>query len=211
MCRLPTKGVAVALGVPGFVRIGAAIAGCALVAACTPEPTPPTTPTPQPTATVSATPSATPTETEIERQQRSDWEAAESAYREAVAESDRLAQLGGVSKPTARLQSVATAKYLDAQLDSLRFLKARKWRLKGSISVLGVRPVGGWTAERLELLACEDNSTWRMVDTDGADVTPSNVSDYVQTLSVVKVGNRWKVSSLNTKEIPAVTAEDCGS
>ena len=66
-----------ALGVPGFVRIGAVIAGCALVAACTPEPAPTTTPTAVPPATASPTPSATPTETEIERQQRLDFEAAE--------------------------------------------------------------------------------------------------------------------------------------
>ena len=70
-----------ALGVPGFVRIGAVIAGCALVAACTPEPGPTTTPTPAPPTTASPTPSATPTETEIERQQRLDFEAAEKAYR----------------------------------------------------------------------------------------------------------------------------------
>ena len=81
-----------ALGVPGFVRIGAAIAGCALVAACTPEPGPTTTPTPAPPVSASATPSATPTETEIERQQRLDFEAAEKAYRASIAEQDRLAQ-----------------------------------------------------------------------------------------------------------------------
>ncbi len=75
-----------ALGVPGFVRIGAAVAGCALVAACTPQPGPTVTPTPAPPVTASATPSASPTETEIERQQRLDFEAAEKAYRASIAE-----------------------------------------------------------------------------------------------------------------------------
>jgi hypothetical protein len=200
-----------ALGVPGFVRIGAAIAGCALVAACTPEPGATTTPTPAPPATASATPSATPTETEIERQQRLDFEAAEKAYRVAITESDRIAQLGGANQPTTRLRSVATGKYLNAQLDSLRFLKTRAWRIRGSITVLGVRPIGGWTAERLELLACEDNSTWRMVNADGMDVTPKDTMDYIQTLAVTRVGNRWKVSSFTTKEVPAVSSKDCSS
>jgi hypothetical protein len=198
-----------ALGVPRFVRIGAAIAGFALVAACTPDPEPTTTSTPASPSTASSTPSATPTETEIERQQRMDWEAAEKAYRAAIAESDRIARSGGADQATPQLRSVATSKYLDAQIDSLRFLKARKWRIRGSISVLGVRPTGGWTARQLELLACEDNSTWRMVNADGVDVTPKDVSDYIQTLIVRKVENRWKVSSLRTKEVRAVSAEDC--
>src|SRR5918997_3866622 len=94
MCRPSARGVAMALGVPGFVRIGAAIAGCALVAACTPEPGATTTPTPAPPATASATPSATPTETEIERQQRFDFEAAEKAYLAAITERQRLARKG---------------------------------------------------------------------------------------------------------------------
>ena len=81
------------LRVRGFVRIGAAIAACALVAACTPD-EPPVVNTPTPTVTPSATPSATPTESEIERQMRLDWEAAEEAYRAAVAEGDRLARQG---------------------------------------------------------------------------------------------------------------------
>ena len=66
-----------ALGVRGFMRIGATIAGCALVAACTPEEPPAVTPTPTPTVTTSPMPSATPTETDIERRMRLDWEAAE--------------------------------------------------------------------------------------------------------------------------------------
>ena len=67
-----------ALGVPGFVRIGATIAGCALVAACTPDPRRRPRRRQRRPATPSPTPSATPTETEIERQQRLDFEAAET-------------------------------------------------------------------------------------------------------------------------------------
>src|SRR5918998_5048971 len=118
MCRPSGRGVAMALEVPGFVRIGAAIAGCALVAACTPEPGATTTPTPAPPASVSATPSATPTETEIERQQRLDFEAAERAYRTSIAEQDRLARLG-VSRSTAELERTSTGRYLEVALLAL--------------------------------------------------------------------------------------------
>ena len=96
-----------ALGVPGFVRIGAVIAGCALVAACTPEPGPTTTPTHVPSS-ASPTPSATPTETEIERQQRLDFEAAEKAYRASIAEQDRLAASAS-SQSTPELERTSTA------------------------------------------------------------------------------------------------------
>src|SRR3712207_3024558 len=111
MCRLPAGGVAMALGVQRFVRIGAAIAGCALVAACTPDPGPTSMPTPVPSATASATPSATPTETEIVRQQRLDFEAAEKAYRENVSEQDRQAQQG-TARSSQILEETSTGKYL---------------------------------------------------------------------------------------------------
>lgn len=197
-------------GVPGFMRIGAVIAGCALVAACNPDPGPTISPSPTPVvSSTSATPSASPTETDIERQQRLDWEAAEKAYRTAIAESDRIAQNGGASKPTQLLASVATGKYLDAQVGSLKYLKSRGWRVKGSIKIVGVRRVGGWSARQLQLLTCEDNSTWRMLDAKGTDVTPAGDEDYIQSLTVTKVDNKWKVSALRTDEIPEVSSKDC--
>ena len=88
------KGVELGLGVRGAVRIGATVAGCALVAACTPDQPPTSTPTPAVTATPSPTASASPTETDIERRMRLDWEAAEKAYRTSIAEVSRLAQKG---------------------------------------------------------------------------------------------------------------------
>ena len=145
-----------ALRVRGFVRIGAAMAGCVLVAACTPEPAPTVTPTPTPV-------SSTPTETEIERQQRLDYEAAEKAYRRAVAEGDRLAQ-HGIAKSTPELEAVATGEYLELQIDSLEYLKKRGLRLRGTVTILEVSREGGWSADELNLVGCEDNSTWRVVD-----------------------------------------------
>jgi hypothetical protein len=203
-----------ARGVPGFVRIGAALAGCALVAACTPEAPPTQTSTPAAPASstvpsASPTPSATPTETEIERRQRLDFDAAEKAYRTAVAESDRIAQRGGASEPTRLLRSVAAGDYLKVQVNSLKFLKSRRWRTTGSITIVAVGPAGGWRADRLQLTACEDNSTWRMLDSRNRDVTPEGLSDYVQALTVVSVAGEWKVSALTTKEVPDVSPGNC--
>ena len=67
----------------GLVTVGAAVACCALVAACTSEPTSVTTPSLTP-------PAKTPTESQIERQMRLDYEAAEKAYRANMREQDRL-------------------------------------------------------------------------------------------------------------------------
>ena len=61
------------------MSVGAVVACCALAAACTPEPVPASTPSSTPAAT-------TPTESQIERQMRLDYEAAEKAYRVALAD-----------------------------------------------------------------------------------------------------------------------------
>ncbi len=82
----------------GFMSVGAAVACCALAAACTSEPAPSSTPSPSPAAT-------TPTESQIERQIRLDYEAAEEAYRGNMAEQDQLYQAGGSGKTTPAAQS----------------------------------------------------------------------------------------------------------
>ena len=66
----------------GLVTVGAAVACCALTAACTSEPAPDATSSPTPVST-------TPTESQIERQMRLDYEAAEKAYRANIEEQDR--------------------------------------------------------------------------------------------------------------------------
>src|SRR5687767_8008563 len=100
-----------ALRVRGFVRTGAAIAACVMVAACTPEPSPVVTPTPSPPTSSSPTASPTPTESAIERRMRLDYEAAEKAYRANMAEQDRQSQLG-TAKKTRALTATATGNYL---------------------------------------------------------------------------------------------------
>src|SRR5918993_2045282 len=164
MCRRPEEGVPMALGVPGFVRIGALIAGCALVAACTPEPGPTTTPTQVPSS-ASPTPSATPTETEIERQQRLDFEAAEEAYRASVAEQDRLASLG-LARSTPELERTSTGRYLKFALQGLEEFEDAGWRTVGNSDVVGISRAG-WQERRLELIACEDGSNIKIVDKRG--------------------------------------------
>jgi hypothetical protein len=197
------------LGVRGSVRIGATVAGCALVAACTPNQPPASTSTPPDTATASPTGSATPTETDIERQMRLDWEAAEKAYRSAISEGDRLAREGGASKATPTLRAVSTGEFLELQLLNLRVLKSRGWRFEGGVTIISVRRDGGWHSTELNLLSCEDNSSWRVFDRHGRDVTPQNQPDYVQSLTVKKVGNAWKVSDVYTKKVKNVAEKDC--
>ena len=60
----------------------------------------------------------------------------------------------------------------------------------------------------LNLVGCEDNSSWRVIDRAGKDVTPSDQQDYVQTLfAVVNQGTNWKVSDLTSKKVKNVRAE----
>jgi hypothetical protein len=103
----------VPLGGRGFVTVGAAVACCALAAACIPEPVPNNTPSPSSAAT-------TPVETQIERQMRLDYEAAENAYKAAVEEQHRQALLG-IAKLTPALKKNATGAYLDLALRALRY------------------------------------------------------------------------------------------
>ena len=196
------------LGVRGFMRIGAAIAGCALVAACTPDQPPTVTPTP--TATPSATPSATPTETDIERRMRLDFEAAEKAYRASTAEQDRLSNLG-VARSTEVLKRTSTGAYLEFALLGLRQIEKSGWRTIGSSKIVGVAR-GGWQERRLHLTACEDGTSIKVVDKTGRDVTPKNVvRTFVQDLTVVKVENLWKVSDIESKGVKSFDGASCAS
>jgi hypothetical protein len=193
-----------ALGVPRFVRIGAAIAGFALVAACTPDPEPTTTSTPASPSTASSTPSATPTETEIERQQRMDWEAAEAAYRAAVAETERLARSGGTKKASSDLKAVATGDYLEPHSQSSDVRRAA-WRLDGFISVVG-SPLRRWTPDGLALLPA------KTIDLEGTRspraemLLPRTSPITSRRCTVVKISNLWKVSDVVTRRSPRFRA-----
>ena len=197
-----------ALGVPGFVRFGAAIAGCALVAACTPEAGPTTTRTPAPQPTASARPSATQTETEIERQRRLDFEAAERAYRNNVAEQQRLANLG-VAKSTPILRRTSEGEYLKFVLQGLQDVENSGWRTSGSLKIVGVAR-GGWQAKRLHLISCEDGSAVRFLDKSGKDVTPPDLKrTFIQDLTAVREGSAWKLSDIRSRPVESFSGAPC--
>jgi hypothetical protein len=181
----------VALRRRGFVSVGAAVACCALAAACTPEPAPTTTPSPTPAAT-------TPSESQIERQIRLDYEAAEAAYRDNMAEQDRQSQLGTAVK-TKELTSTASGRYLRFVLEVLSDIGDSGWRAEGVTNIRGVAS-SGWRKDQVQLTACEDSSAVKFIDKKGRDVTPKNaVRTYVQNLTVIRVGGRWKVSDVGSK------------
>jgi hypothetical protein len=184
------------------VSVGAAVACCALAAACTPEPASTMTPSPTPAAT-------TPTESQIERQIRLDYEAAETAYRASASEQDRLYRAGGATKASLGLKATTTGSYLRITLQSLREVQESGWHAKGSTTIVGVARNGGWKAGRLGLTSCEDNRTLRFFDRRGEDVTPNVERRYVQKLTVVKVAERWKVSMADSTRVHSFEGQPC--
>jgi hypothetical protein len=193
----------VALGGRGFVTAGAAVACCALAAACTSESTQPSTPTP----TLAAT---TPAESQIERQMRLDYEAAEKAYRANIAEQDRIARSGGIYRPTAALKATAEGEYLSAATKSLAYIKRKGWHGTGSTTILGVAHVG-WQDNRVSLLSCEDGSLLRLRNDSGNDVTPKGDSRFVQSLTVVQRAGGWRVSAFESRSVKVFEGESCAA
>jgi hypothetical protein len=191
----------VALRRRGFVSVGAIVACCALAAACSPDPAPASTPSPTPVAT-------TPAESQIERQMRLDYEAAEEAYRAAVAEHDRQAQLGIAS--SAELKRTATDVYLDFTLRSLRRSRDAGWRAKGETRIVDV--VGsGWQQRIVRLVACEDSSGVQFTDKRGEEVTPRIRRTYVQDLTARKVGKDWKVADISSTVVKSFEGQPCAA
>jgi hypothetical protein len=186
------------------VSVGAVVACCALAGACTPEPPQTSSPLPTPAAT-------TPTESQIERQMRLDYQAAEKAYRSSTAEQDRLYQAGGATKATPAVRATATGSYLRITVKSLREVHESGWHAKGNTKIIGVVGNGGWREGRVGLTSCEDNNAIRFFDQMGEDVTPKNERRYVQELTVVKVTERWKVSTANSTRVHTFQGQPCGA
>ena len=185
------------------MSVGAAVACCALAAACTSEPVPSSAPSPIRAAT-------TPTETQIERQMRLDYQAAEKAYRANIVEQDRLARAGGVRRATPGLKSTAESEYLSATIASLAYIKRKGWHGTGSTTILGVEHIG-WQEKRVRIMSCEDGSGLRLFDESGKDVTPKGDSQFVQSLSVVQRDDRWKVSTFDSKSVKVFEGEPCAA
>ena len=186
----------------GFVSVGAVVTCCVLATACTAEPAPTRTPSPTPAAT-------TPIESQIERQTRLDYEAAEKAYRENMAEQDRLYKAGGTLKATPALKATATGSYLKITLASLRAVRRRGWHATGDTKIMGVVRDRGWKYGRVELTSCEDNEIVRFVDKSGKDVTPKGSALYVQALTVIREDDRWKVSTALTTKVETFEGQSC--
>ena len=137
---------------------------------------------------------------------RLDWEAAEKAYRASISESNRLHQLGGDKLTSPALKAVATGRYLQLESDSLRYLKSRGWRFRGGVTIVSIKRVGGWSTSRLSLTSCEDNSTWRVIDRNGRDVTPKSQPDYIQALELIQDQRRWKVTDVASLKVDDVNS-----
>jgi hypothetical protein len=188
----------------GLVSLGAVVTCCALTAACTPDPAPGATPSPTPV-------SATPTESQLERQIRLDYEAAEQAYRANMAEQDRLYVAGGVAKATPALKATATGSYLKITVKSLDEVRRLGWHAVGNTKIVGVVHDKGWKDGRVRLTSCEDNEFVRFVDESGRDVTPEGLALYVQALTVMKEGGRWKVSTALTTKVETLEGQSCAA
>jgi hypothetical protein len=174
-------------------RRAAALVGVALVAvlaACTPEaaPTPPTTPTPS---------QQTPTETQLQREERLAYEAAERAYREAVAEMDRLLSKGGASKASDYLRDRAAGPFLKDQVAILRSFRQAGDRIEGDLRMLGIQRAG-YSPRELLLVSCEDGSGVRTIDSKGKVSTPGYLG--TSTIRMKYIDNRWKVWSAKVEK-----------
>jgi hypothetical protein len=191
----------VALRGRGFVSVGAVVACCALTSACSPDQAPASTPSPTLVTT-------TPAESQIERQMRLDYEAAEEAYRAAVAEHDRQAQLGIAS--SAELKRTTTDVYLDFSLRSLRRSREAGWRANGETKIVDV--VGsGWQQRTVRLIACEDSSGVQFTDKRGKEVTPRIRRTYVQDLIARKIGKNWKVADISSTVVRSFEGQPCAA
>jgi hypothetical protein len=192
----------VALRRRGFVSVGAVVACCALAASCTSEPASISTQSPAPAATP-------PAESQIERQTRLDYEGAEKAYWDSMAEQDRLYRAGGTVKATPALKATATGSYLKIILASLRDVHIRGWHAIGDTRIVGVVRDRGWKHGRVELTSCEDNEIVTFVDKSGRDVTPNGIALYVQALTVIREDGRWKVSTALTTKVDTFEGQAC--
>ncbi len=181
------------LGGRGFVSVGAVVACCALAAACTSEPASTSTPSPTPAAT-------TPTESQIERQMRLDYEAAEKAYRDNIAEQDRLAQAGGVQQSDACAQ-VHRRRRISVRSTSLTRIHRKEGLARHAVARQSSASCRvGWQEKRVRLMSCEDGSRLRFIDSSGKDVTPKGDARFVSISLCGQRGGRWRVSGFRVQE-----------
>jgi hypothetical protein len=138
---------------------------------------------------------------------RLDYEAAEMAYKAALAEQHRQAELG-IAKVTPVLKENATGTYLDLVLKILRYANNHQWHSTGSTKVVGIVP-NGWQEDTIRLIACEDSSGVRLIDKKGNDVTPQKTRNYVQDLTVRNSAGRWKIADISTTVVKSFESQPC--
>ena len=184
----------IARGLAAAVAAGACLAatsGCDWLASqIPPGPTPGTV---QPTSTAS--------ESAQDRTMRLDKEAAKNAYLNGWAESDRLLMAGGADKPTKKLSDNLSGTYLSDTVEALKQEKAYGWHSDRSTPTR-VTADQGWSATKIELTACEDNSKVKFFDKSGKEVNKKRDAYLiVQTLVAKKTGDRWKIDSQTSRPV----------
>jgi hypothetical protein len=126
-----------------------------------------------------------------------------------MAEQDRLYKAGGTVEATPTLKATATGSYLRISLQSLRDVRDSGWHATAGTRIVGVVRDGGWKSDRVGLTSCEDNEIVRFVDKSGKDITPEGLALYVQALTVVRKGERWKVSRATTTKVETFEGQSC--
>jgi hypothetical protein len=183
-----------------YCYLGAFGAGCALLAGCTPADG--TIPAPPPATSAPA--SATPPETAQQREERLAYEAAEKAYRTFAAEYARLQQeVGGTSRPTKTMTDNAAGPYLKAMSGFLRTKVKKGTHSDSAVHIEYVLP-GGYSADELILLVCQDGSNVKVLDSSNKMVgkgTVSKLNIYLRPIS-----GRWKIWSAHQEAVKSCTA-----
>lgn len=188
MTRRITRGLA---GAVAAVACLTATSGCDWLASQIPSgPTPGTV---QPTSKAS--------ESAQERTMRLDKEAAKNAYLNGGSEVDRLVMAGGADKPTKKLTDNLSGTYLSDTMETLQFVRKSGWH-SDRASTTRVTADQGWSATKIELTACEDNSKVKFFDKSGKEVNKKRDAYLiVQTLVAKKTGDRWRIDSQTSRPV----------
>lgn len=151
------------------------------------------------------------TETAQERQMRTDQEGAMKAYLTSSREADRLAMLGGSTKPTKVLQATTGGAYQEAIMNALKTFRENGWRTDRP-SEDAVIADGGWSPGKVGLTACEDSSKVRFLDKKGKEVFKDRDRRYVQTLTATQVDGVWRITDGESKAVKTFEHEgSCSS
>lgn len=149
----------------------------------------------------SAQPTAPASESAQVRAMRLDKEAAKNAYLDGWAESDRLLMAGGAERATKKLTDNLSGSYLKDTVATLQEAKSLGWR-SDRATPTRVTADQGWSATKIELTACEDNSKVKFFDKSGKEVNEKRDAYLiVETLVAKKTGDQWKIDSQTSRPV----------